>query len=94
MSQDGEGSRPLLSVSRTRRDLADLINRVAYGGERIVIGRRGRGVAALVSIKDLELIEKVEDKSDVQAARRAIAEARGKKRISWEEIKRRLGLSL
>lgn len=52
---DPEGN--LLSVSDAGRDLAELVNRVAYGGRRIVLKRRGKHLAALVSIKDLELLK-------------------------------------
>ena len=33
---------------------SELLNRAGYGRERFVLTRRGRGVAALVSIADLE----------------------------------------
>ena len=81
-----------LAVSKAREDLADMLNRVAYGRERIILERRGKNVAALISIEDLELLELLEDKLDVEAARKALAEAKGKKLIPWKDIKKRLGL--
>ena len=39
-----------MNVVDIRYKLADAINRVAYAGERIVLERRGKGVAALVSL--------------------------------------------
>ena len=41
-------------VSQARAELSDLVNRVAYGRERIVLTRHGRAVAAIVSAADLE----------------------------------------
>ena len=47
-----------LSVSEIRKNLAEILNQVAYGGTRIVLGRRGREIAALVPIADLEALKK------------------------------------
>lgn len=44
-------------VTKARADLADLVNRVAYGGERIALTRHGRTVAAIVSAEDLQRLE-------------------------------------
>jgi prevent-host-death family protein len=44
-------------VTKARADLADLVNRVAYGGERIALTRHGRTVAAIVSADDLQRLE-------------------------------------
>ena len=44
-------------VTQARSELADLVNRVVYGGERVVLTRHGRPVAALVAAADLELLE-------------------------------------
>jgi prevent-host-death family protein len=41
-----------LSIAEARNGLAEAINRVAYGGERVVFARRGKPVAALVSASE------------------------------------------
>jgi prevent-host-death family protein len=81
-----------VSVQRARGELADLINRAAYGRERILLKRRGKPVAAIVSIKDIEMLEALEDRLDVAAARRALRESRGQKPALWKDVKARLGL--
>lgn len=43
-----------ISVTQARAELADLINRVVYGGERVVVTRHGKPLVALVSAADLE----------------------------------------
>ncbi|MCF1511151.1 type II toxin-antitoxin system Phd/YefM family antitoxin [Streptomyces glomeratus] len=43
-----------IPVTQARAELADLINRVVYGGERVVVTRHGKPLAALVSAADLE----------------------------------------
>lgn len=45
------------SVDELRKSLAEAINRVAFGAERVVIVRHGKAVGAIVSIDDLEKIE-------------------------------------
>jgi len=46
-----------VSIGQVKRDLSDLVNRVAYGGERIILTSRGRPKAAIVSIEDYSRLE-------------------------------------
>lgn len=78
-----------MSIVDFRNQLAEPINRVAYQGERVILERRGKGVAALVSMDDLALLEKLEDESDVKAARAALKE---QGLIPFEKVKAELGL--
>ena len=78
-----------MNVVDIRYKLADAINRVAYAGERIVLQRRGKGVAALVSIDDLALLEELENQADIRAARKALKEKGG---ITLDEYKKKHGL--
>ncbi len=43
-----------ISIGQIKRDISELINRVAYGGERIVLTSRGKPKAAIVSMEDYE----------------------------------------
>lgn len=61
-----------LSIAEARNHLADAINRVSYGGERVLFARRGKPVAALISAEDLALLEHIEDETDARAARKAL----------------------
>jgi prevent-host-death family protein len=83
-----------INVVKIRSNLADTINRVAYRGERVVLQRRGKGVAALVSMEDLALLEKLEEEADAKASRKALAEIKRKKLkpIPWQQVKAELGL--
>jgi len=83
-----------LSAAEARKELAETLNRVAFGGSRVVIHRRGRDVAALVSMEDLELLQRLEDHLDVKAALAAEKAARdaGENPMLWDEAKRALGL--
>ncbi len=78
-----------LAATALRRAFADTVNRVAYQGERIALERHGKTVAALVSADDLDLLEALENRMDLAAARKALKEP-GRRR--WEKIKADLGL--
>ncbi|RIK38630.1 MAG: hypothetical protein DCC55_20510 [Chloroflexi bacterium] len=43
-----------ISIGQVKRDISELVNRVAFGGERIVLTSRGKPKAALVSVEDYE----------------------------------------
>ena len=47
-----------VSIGRVKRDISELVYRVAYGGERIVLTSRGKPKAALVSMDDYERLER------------------------------------
>jgi antitoxin Phd len=79
-----------LAVADVRKNFSDAVNRVAYGKERVVLKRRGKGIAALVPIEDLEAIEALEDRIDLALARKALKE-KGKP-VSLAALKKRLGL--
>ncbi len=78
-----------IGVADIRANLADVINRVAYGGERIVLQRRGKQVLAVVPMEDLALIEEMENQADVRAALKARKE---KGEVPLARIKARLGM--
>ncbi|KIF73331.1 prevent-host-death protein [Streptomyces sp. 150FB] len=46
-----------IPVTQARAELADLINRVVYGDERVIVTRHGKPLVALVSAADLERLE-------------------------------------
>lgn len=78
-----------MAATALRSHVADTLNRVAYQGERIELERHGKAVAALVSIEDLELLEALEDRIDLAAARRALKEPG---RRNWNKVRAPLGL--
>ena len=49
-----------IPIGTVKRDISKLVNRVAYGGERIVLTSRGEPKAALVSLEDYEQLERLE----------------------------------
>jgi len=79
-----------ISIAEARKALADMVNRAAYGGERITLLRRGRPAAAIVSLRDLALLEALEDRADIDAARAVLADP-DQRPIPWAEAKSALG---
>jgi prevent-host-death family protein len=78
-----------VTTVNARQQFADIVNRSAYGKERIVLTRRGKDVVALVPIEDLNFIEELEDRLDIEAARKALKEPGS---VSWQKVKKDLGL--
>ena len=79
-----------VTTADARKKFANIINRVAYGEESFVLTRRGESIAALVSIKELKLLQEIEDKIDIEDAWKAKNEPG--EPIPWEELKKELEL--
>lgn len=76
-----------IPVTQARAELAELINRVVYGGERVVVTRHGKPLVALVSAADLERLDALEQAaggqvvSSVSGVREAGSVAREQQRF-------------
>jgi prevent-host-death family protein len=79
-----------ISTAEARKNFADIVNKVAYGKEPIVLTRRGHEVAALVSIDELGLLRQIEDYIDIEDAKKALAEPGDN--VSAKEVWKQLGL--
>ena len=75
---------PHIGLTEVRSKLRDTIHKVQIGGERIVLERQGRPVAALVSLEDLDLLEELEDEYLNRLA--DVAEAESGEDISREQV--------
>ena len=76
-----------MSLAKFRNDMATPVNRVAFGGERVILTRRREGIAAVVSMDDLRTLEDLEDAADLKAALKARKEKGG---VPLERIEARL----
>lgn len=77
-------------ISRVRKYLADIGNRVSLRGERVIVKRRGKSLFAIVPVEDVELLERLEDQQDIRSARKALKE-RGPN-VPWDKVKNDLRL--
>jgi prevent-host-death family protein len=75
-----------------RARFSEIINRAAFGKERVTLTRRGKEIVAVVPIEDMNLLEALEDKIDLEEARAALAEAKKKGTVSWDKVKAELGI--
>lgn len=82
----------VISVSKAREHLADALNRVAYGGEEVLIEKHGKAVAALIPVKLFRLLEELQKRGDIAALRAALKEADKKGTTSHKKLKAELGL--
>jgi prevent-host-death family protein len=83
-----------ISTVEARDQFSEIVNKAAYGKERTIVTRRGKALAALIPIEDLRILEEIEDRKDVEDARRILAEAKTKKErpVSYKEMRKELGL--
>ena len=81
-----------LNSTDARENMAEVLNRVAYAKDRVRITRRGKEVAAVVPIEDLELIERLEDEIDIREAKKALTDVRKHGAVPWEKVKKDLGI--
>jgi prevent-host-death family protein len=75
-----------------RMQFSEIINRAAFGKERMILTRRGKEIVAVVPMEDVKLLEALEDKIDLEEARKALAESKKKGTVSWDKIKKDLGI--
>jgi prevent-host-death family protein len=55
---------PVVSTEELRRSLSQIVNRAAFGSNPVLIARRGRKIAAIVSIDDLVFLERMRRRRD------------------------------
>jgi prevent-host-death family protein len=61
-----------ITASMARNNFQDLLNRVGFGRERILVERHGKAIAAVISLEDLKRLEALEDAFDSAELRRAV----------------------
>lgn len=77
-----------ITTADARKKFSNIINRVAFGNESFVLTRRGEPIAALVSMKELKLLQDLEDQLDIEDAWKVKNEPGDP--IPWETLKKEL----
>jgi len=62
-------------ASKARARLANILSDVAARGDRVILHRHGKDVAAVISMDDFALLESFEDRCDVESARVTLADS-------------------
>jgi len=81
-----------VGIAEARRDLSSIINRVAYGSERIILASRGKPKAAIISIEDLHRLEEMEKTTDERARTERKAALAMAKAVREMSLRRRKGV--
>jgi antitoxin Phd len=79
-----------ISTADARKNFSNIVNRVSFGKESIILTRRGEAIAALVAMDELRLLHELEDRVDISDAMKAIKE-QGED-IPAEQFWKKLGL--
>lgn len=84
-------ARQYVDSSSARKGFKDVVNRARYGHERLVVQSHGRDMAAVISMDDLNLLERAleeaEDRIDVAESERILADPT-EERIPRNRVKR------
>jgi prevent-host-death family protein len=79
-----------VTTSKARQEFARVLRKVK-SGKRFLLERHNKGVAAIVSVEDLAMLEAIENRHDLEEARRALVEVAEKGAIPWEQVRAELG---
>lgn len=86
------GDADTVTTRELRDKLSEIVGRCAYGGDRFVVKRHGKPLAAIVPIEDMYVAQYVEDQMDSAAYRQALEAGELEETRPWSEIKAELGL--
>jgi prevent-host-death family protein len=64
-----------IPASEVRAQISEVISRVAFGGERVVISRNGKAQVAVIPIADLDRLKRLDEEREVRRGRAALAVA-------------------
>lgn len=67
----------VVSAAEAKNRFSEIIGRAAYGRERIIVERKGKPLAAVISIEDLKRLEELEDEVDSRLLREAVEASKG-----------------
>ena len=83
-----------IPATDAREQISDVISKVAFGGERVVITRNGKAQVAVIPIADLDRLKQLDDQREARRLRAANAVAEiqrasaraGLEKVTDEEI--------
>jgi prevent-host-death family protein len=88
------GDASFVTSKHLRANLAEVLNRVGFGGEQIVVKRHGKPFVAIVATYDLQACQALEDYNDGVAIQKAIdAGELDEPGITFDEFEAKYGSS-
>lgn len=79
-----------IRATELRGRFSQVLKRVSGRGDRIVLEKHDKELAAVISIDDFKLLEFLEDRYDLELSRAALAES--EERTPFTRVKERLGV--
>jgi prevent-host-death family protein len=86
------GDADTVTTRELRDKLSELVGRCAYGGDRFVVKRHGKPLAAIVPLEDMYVAQYFEDQLDSADYQQAVEAGDLENTRPWNEIKAELGL--
>jgi antitoxin (DNA-binding transcriptional repressor) of toxin-antitoxin stability system len=80
-----------LETTVARKDFSSMV-KAANKGERFLLERHGKKVAAVVPVRDLAVLRAFEERFDRETADAALKDVEANGTVPWAELKARLGL--
>jgi len=80
-----------INTADAKEEFSELINRVSHNKERIILTRRGKDIAVIIPIEDLQLLQSTQDKQDLHDAVEALKDARHHGTITLDTLKEQTG---
>ena len=75
-----------VNAAEARTLFGELMARVGYGGERIIVKRRGKPLVAMISIEELRWLEALEDTRDAELLRLAKEANKDEEYVGVDEL--------
>jgi prevent-host-death family protein len=86
------GDAGFVTTKELRANLAEVLNRVGFGGEQIVVKRHGKPFVAIVATYDLQACQAMEDYNDVAYMIEMEESGELENTVPWEQVREELGL--
>ena len=81
-----------MTVAEAKNRFSDVLRRAEYGGERVIVERHGKPVAAIVSTDDLRRLEASDEAADLGDTEAALAEAQKAGTVPLAVVLQKYGL--
>lgn len=80
-----------INTADAKEEFSELLNRVSHNKEQIILTRRGKEIAVIISMDDFSLLQKEQSKQDLEEAVESLKEARKHGTLSLEDFKKEIG---
>lgn len=79
-----------ISTIEAKEEFTELVNRVSHNKERIILTRRDKEVAALISMEDFALLQASQNQSDLHDALESLKDVRQHGALTLDQLKQEI----